>query len=213
MTRPKEALIKSNTMVRYTFRSPRVPCAARCIEGCERKTLTTNGLNRYLPNLFKLLLAACILAITTGQASAEQRGVFPPDMPTSYRAECASCHVPFAPGLLPAETWHRILSGLAQHYGVDAAIDTNERDEIESFLVRNAGQGIGLHTMKKGDRLRLTDTLWFHRRHGTVKTLFQYPLVGSKANCGACHVHAEDGRYEEYTPLVRQYMQKTYPAR
>jgi hypothetical protein len=36
-------------MVRYISRSPRVPRAARCIEGCERETLTTNGLNQRFP--------------------------------------------------------------------------------------------------------------------------------------------------------------------
>ena len=32
----KETQIKSKTVVRYISRSPRVPCVARCIEGCER---------------------------------------------------------------------------------------------------------------------------------------------------------------------------------
>ena len=35
-------LTQQEAMVRYIFRSPRVPCVARCIEGSERKTLTTN---------------------------------------------------------------------------------------------------------------------------------------------------------------------------
>jgi hypothetical protein len=38
--------IKSENMVRYIFRSPRVSHVTRCIEGCERKTLTTNGLDQ-----------------------------------------------------------------------------------------------------------------------------------------------------------------------
>ena len=161
-------------------------------------------------NLLSLILAACVLA-SSASANEEQRGAFPAEVPKSYRVECGTCHVPFAPDLLPADTWRQIMVGLGRHYGVDAAIDTREHAEIEEFLVRYAGHGLG--TKRNGDHLRLTDTLWFHRRHGRVKTLFKYPLVGSKANCGACHVHAEDGRYEEYTPLVRQYMQKTYPAR
>ena len=46
---PKETQIKSETVVRYISRSPRVPRVARCIEGCERETLTTNGLNLRFP--------------------------------------------------------------------------------------------------------------------------------------------------------------------
>jgi hypothetical protein len=153
--------------------------------------------------LLPLVLAVCILSGATGEAWADQRGVFPADMPKSYRIECDGCHVPFPPDLLPAESWREIMSGLGRHYGVDASIDTLEHEEIESFLLRYAGQG--LHPKRNGDRLRLTDTLWFHRRHGPVKKLFQFPLVGSKANCGACHVRAEDGRYDEYTPLILKY--------
>ena len=42
----KETPIKFKTMVRYISRSLRVPRVAGCIEGRERETLTTNGLNR-----------------------------------------------------------------------------------------------------------------------------------------------------------------------
>jgi hypothetical protein len=164
-------------------------------------------------NLLQLVAAVCILAGTAGSACADQRGVFPADMPQSYRVECDGCHVPFAPDLLPADTWRQIMRGLEQHYGVDATFDTNQYEEIEKFLVRYAGQGPGLRARRNGDHLRLTDTLWFHRRHGRVKPLFQDPLVGSKANCSACHEHVEEGLYGEYTPQVRQYMQKNYPAR
>ena len=45
----RETQIKSKTVVRYISRSPRVPCVARCIEGCERETLTTNGFNLRFP--------------------------------------------------------------------------------------------------------------------------------------------------------------------
>ena len=76
----KETQIKSKTVVRYISRSPRVPCVARCIEGCERETLdkttshptklqttaakslviTTNGLNLRFPNV--LFAASCVVS-------------------------------------------------------------------------------------------------------------------------------------------------------
>lgn len=162
------------------------------------------------------ILYSLILFGLTDTAGATQRGVFPADMPKSYRTECTGCHVAYAPDLLPAETWQRIMRGLDKHYGVDAATDSRESEEIERFLVRNAGNE--LRPMKNGDPLRLTDTLWFHRRHGMVKAFFQTSQVKSKANCTACHVHADDGRYDEYTPLVRNYVQEVnksarHPAR
>ena len=152
-----------------------------------------------LPRLFLLAFLTGIIGI----ARAEQRGVYPADMPTSYRAECGDCHIAFAPDLLTADSWRSLMNGLGEHFGDDARIDAKTRDEIEGFLVRNAGRA--LRTKKNGDPLRLTDTLWFHRRHGRVKDLFQDPRVVSKANCTACHRHADDGRYDEYTPLSRKF--------
>jgi mono/diheme cytochrome c family protein len=44
-----------------------------------------------------------------------------------------------------------------------------------------------------------------------VKALFQDPRVVSKANCSACHVHGDEGRYDEYTRLPRKYLQANFP--
>ncbi|OIR18059.1 dihem cytochrome c [mine drainage metagenome] len=176
---------------------------------------TANDVTISPRDMIKILLpvisVAVVLAAMSGAARADQRGVFPADMPASYRSECGDCHVAFAPDLLPVDAWHRIMSDLMKHYGVDATLEAKEREEIESFLARNAGHG--LHAKKNGDQLRLTDTLWFHRRHGKVKPLFQDPRVVSKANCTACHQHADEGRYDQYTQLSRKFMQATSPLR
>jgi len=153
--------------------------------------------------ILRILFTVVALAGVIKIAHAEKHGVLSGDMPTSYRAECSACHVAFPPDLLPADAWRRIMDNLADHYGVDARIDTSPRTEIESFLVRNAGRT--LRFRKHGDPLRLTATLWFHRTHGRVKILFNDSQVGSRANCAACHMHADDGRYEDHdlTPLAR----------
>lgn len=33
----------------------------------------------------------------------------------SYAQECGSCHMAFAPALLPAPSWQRIMNGLGRH--------------------------------------------------------------------------------------------------
>ncbi len=170
--------------------------------GSERLTLPSDTAE----NLLRLILVVFFLIGMTGMARADQRGVFPSDMPASYRVECGDCHIVFAPDLLSADNWHSIMGKLGEHFGVDAQIEADKREEIENFLVRNAGRN--LRSKKNGDPLRLTDTLWFHRRHGKVKVLFQNPRVHIKANCVACHLHADEGSYDEYTPLVRKFMQK-----
>jgi hypothetical protein len=89
--------------------------------------------------VLRLSLVACILFGATDSACAMQSGMSPSEAPQSYRAECGDCHVAFAPDLLTANAWQRIMNGLTQHFGVDASIDAKERVEIGSFLVRNAG--------------------------------------------------------------------------
>lgn len=161
--------------------------------------------------LLQISLVFCILLGMANKAHAVQRGVFPVNAPQSYRAECGECHTAFAPDLLPVDAWQHIMDGLTQHFGVDASIDEREREEIGSFLARYAGTR--LFVVKRGDPLRLTDTLWFHRMHGRIKVLFQDPRVVSKSNCTACHAHADEGRYDEYTRLSRKYMQEHYPRK
>lgn len=162
-----------------------------------------------LLSTFSLVL--CIALGMVDRACADQRGVSPVDIPATYRAECGGCHVAFAPDLLPVDAWHRIMNNLVEHYGVDATLEEKEHEEIESFLARNAGHS--LKTMKNGNQLRLTDTLWFHRTHGKVKPLFQDSRVVSKVNCTACHLHADEGRYDQYTELSRKFMQLNHPLR
>ena len=40
-----------------------------------------------------------------------------------YADECGSCHVAFPARALPSAQWHRVLSDLEHHYGVDASLD------------------------------------------------------------------------------------------
>lgn len=106
------------------------------------------------------------------------------------------------------------MNQLESHYGVDARIEPNTQEEIESFLFRHAGRAPSLVAKKSGDPLRLTETLYFHRRHGKVRPLFQNQQVASKINCTACHVQADPGHYYgELTTLSREFLQKSNPVR
>ena len=72
------------------------------------------------------------LAIT---ASAENK-TMPSNIPKSYEAECASCHMAYPPGLLGQKNWQNMMSGLNNHFGVDASLDTKTQIEIEKWLVK-----------------------------------------------------------------------------
>jgi len=120
----------------------------------------------------------------------------PSDMPKSYEAECASCHMAYPPGLLSEKSWQNVMSGLTKHFGTDASVDEKDKIEITNWLKRNAA------TKQKYSELapenRITKTSWFIREHDEIKAdYWKRPSIKSPANCGACHTTAAEGIFSE----------------
>lgn len=116
-----------------------------------------------------------------------------------YREECGSCHVAYPPALLPKVSWQAIMAGLDQHFGTDATVDASAAKEIQAYLEANAG---GRH-MRGKPPLRITEMRWFREEHDEVPaSTWKGPAVKSAANCGACHMQAENGDYSEGTLRV-----------
>lgn len=115
----------------------------------------------------------------------------------AYVQECGSCHVAYAPGLLPAASWQRLLDNLSRHFGSDASLDAAAARPIAAWLQANAGSGrIGRSTPPQ-DRITRSD--WFLREHREIdNATWQRPTVRSAANCSACHPRADIGRFSEH---------------
>jgi nitrate/TMAO reductase-like tetraheme cytochrome c subunit len=114
----------------------------------------------------------------------------------AYRQECASCHMAYPPGLLPAESWRRIIRSLDNHYGTDASLDAQPAREIEQWLSANSA------TFKRAREApaenRITRSAWFTREHREIPAhVWQRAAVRSPANCNACHARAEQGRFSD----------------
>ena len=58
----------------------------------------------------------------------------PSDMPKSYEAECASCHMAYPPGLLSEKSWQNVMDSLHKHFGTDASMDQKDQLEITNWL-------------------------------------------------------------------------------
>lgn len=115
-----------------------------------------------------------------------------------FQQECASCHTPYAPGLLPAASWQRLMGKLDKHYGTDASLDVASTREIGQWLQANAGTYRRVSEEPPQDRI--TKSAWFLRKHreGEVPAdVWKRPSVGSPANCGACHTNAAQGNFNE----------------
>jgi hypothetical protein len=134
-----------------------------------------------------LATAALLLALP---AAADEPERVPPVTHAPTKEECGECHMAFPPALLPAESWRKIMTGLADHFGEDASLDAALAAEIEAYLVANAGRG-------DATSLRITEQRWFRHEHDFPDRVWQRHEVRSKSNCEACHRDAAQGIFED----------------
>lgn len=135
---------------------------------------------------------------SAGKYGGENRGkpLQPAQTNAKFQKECSDCHIAYAPGLLPAESWRKVMAGLDKHFGSDASLDAQDNKEITAFLVNNASNRWSAPTAP----LKITETAWFKRKHDDHEispAVWKNPLVKSPANCAACHPQAERGDFSE----------------
>jgi nitrate/TMAO reductase-like tetraheme cytochrome c subunit len=117
-------------------------------------------------------------------------------VPEKAQAECASCHMLYAPGFLPKESWLRIMGGLDKHYGTDASLDPQSIQEITQWLVQYAGTYKRVSGSPPNDRV--TEAAWFIKKHRKIpEATWKRASIKSKANCMACHTTADKGQYDD----------------
>lgn len=146
----------------------------------------------------RTVFAAMALTLAAlGAAHADGGRQMPLDMPAAYTAECASCHTAYPPGMLPARSWQRIMSGLDKHYGTDASLDAPTVKQLATWLEANAGRYKRVGT-EPPPQDRITRSAWFERKHDEIApAVWRLPSVKSAANCAACHTGADRGRFDD----------------
>ena len=140
-----------------------------------------------------------LIATADGKYGGEDRGkpLRPAQVNAKEQQECGSCHIAYAPGLLPAESWRKIMSGLDQHFGADATLTAQENKEITAFLIDNASNRWSAKTAP----LRITESRWFKTKHDSREIspdTWKRTSVKSPANCQACHVDAAKADFNEH---------------
>lgn len=133
-------------------------------------------------------------------------GQLPSVSNAKWKAECASCHMAYHPGLLPEQSWRKMMAGLDKHFGDNAALDVPTRAEIEQFLVANSAdkqsncrsQRIAQSIPANAAPLRISETRYFLAKHDEISAAtFKRKGIGSAANCAACHQGAGKGDFSE----------------
>lgn len=123
-----------------------------------------------------------------------------------WREECGSCHLAFHPNLLPARSWQRMMAEQDKHFGSDLALDDATVKELLAFMLDNAAEKSHREAAYKISRslkpedtpLRISETpYWVKKHQGITDAEWRSDKIKSKANCGACHLDAEAGTFED----------------
>jgi hypothetical protein len=124
-----------------------------------------------------------------------------------YVEECGACHTAYAPGLLPARSWSRMLAELDRHFGDDASLEPDVVKRLDAAirpLAADAAQATDLmrriaQSVPAGATpQRVTETGFFRFMHDEVPaSIWKRRQIGSPGNCLACHPKANQGRFLE----------------
>ena len=137
------------------------------------------------------VLAAAALTPALADGNLQPRQALP-----IYKQECAACHMAYPPGLLPARSWARIMTGLDKHYGSDASLDAQAVAQISRWLQTEAGTYKRVADAPPEDRI--TRSAWFVSKHRKLDPqVWKHASVKSAANCATCHTGADKGDFDD----------------
>jgi hypothetical protein len=122
-----------------------------------------------------------------------------------YKKECGACHMAFQPGLLPARSWIQIMAGLDKHFGDDADIKAEKKENLLAYLTANSMEHSSARKAAKLIRsignstpLRISDIPYLKHEHNEVpEGLIKQKAIRTISNCMACHTTADRGIYSE----------------
>jgi len=140
---------------------------------------------------FMVCVLPALLLLVHAQAPAAIKGA-----PSSFTAECSSCHMAYPPSLAGQANWRGIMAGLDKHYGVDASLDDKSQHDISAWLLANAATS-GRRAAASPE-FRISRSEWFIRKHSEVSAaVWKRASVKSASNCAACHSGAARGDFDE----------------
>jgi hypothetical protein len=159
---------------------------------------------------YRPIALACIARLFSGlvlnRAQAGGGHYYAPVVDPVVKEECGSCHLAFAPAMLPASSWRRMIADHGNHFGDDASVDADTAARNTRYRVDNAADTGGQRFNDKLMRgvtmnnapLRITELPRWQREHREVPDWeWRHKEVRSKANCVACHAGAERGYYDD----------------
>ena len=124
-----------------------------------------------------------------------------------YIKECGSCHFPYQPGLLPSNSWNKMMANLDKHFGSDASLAPEDFQTLSKYLNDNSAEKNMQY--KRSNRIvssipagqipdSISTTPYIIKKHNELKkSMITQPEVKGLFNCMACHTTADKGSYSE----------------
>jgi Dihaem cytochrome c len=150
---------------------------------------------RFIRTSLLVALAVTALAAQAKKATDNRsQQAMPATVEATWHTECSGCHDAYAPGLLPAASWQKIMSGLDKHFGTDASLAPQETEKIAAFLEKHASNRWGSNATP----MRITESQWWISKHDEVRrAVWDRPSIKSRSNCSTCHQGADKGDFDE----------------
>lgn len=134
---------------------------------------------------------------------------------SSYKEECASCHMAYPAWLLPTRSWQKIMMNLDNHFGDNASLDKDTLQTITTYLQNNSADNSPSRRARKILRsvsrnstpIRISELPYIRHEHDEVPNRYikANPKVKSLGNCAACHKGAEQGSFNEHQVRIPGY--------
>jgi hypothetical protein len=108
----------------------------------------------------------------------------------TFKQECGACHFAYQPGLLPSESWKKILSNLPAHFGEKVSLGQASKNIISEYLRSNVAERSSAKRARKilkslGGQtpLRITETPYIQEKHHELDlNIFSRQSISSRAN-------------------------------
>ncbi|KAF0191784.1 MAG: Diheme Cytochrome C [Gammaproteobacteria bacterium] len=145
----------------------------------------------------------------TDAFSLERKKEIAPVTSEAYRKGCGECHFLYQPGLLPEQSWRKLLDAkaLEDHFGENAELSDKDRIAILEFLVANSAEKSNYKRSKKimaslqpGEApLRIIEVPYIKRKHNEIPEdlIKKNDKVKSLSYCDKCHQQADKNSFDD----------------
>ncbi len=113
-----------------------------------------------------------------------------------YKKSCGSCHEAYPAGLLPPQSWEKIMMNLTTHFDQKLLLDKKVQGKILSYLLGNAAGRAKyklshnlITEIKTTPPIRITELPYFIKKHQGISEKL--------TNCSGCHTQASLGSFDK----------------